>query len=634
MSKKGRKPAPALRPNTQPTSVTNPAEAKKPTTATDFLSAWWLYAAIAALCFALYGNTLSNGYVMDDGAVITDNVTTKKGFSAIPELFQQSSVFGATKENYGTYRPLTMSIFAAEVGFFGESAKAQHFMHVLFYALLCLVLYKALRLLLQNYNPWIALVAVILFAVHPLHTEVAANIKSRDEILSLGLALGSLYFLLKQIDFGKGALWAYILFFAALLTKESAITFLAVLPLSLYFFRDISVGRIVKLCLPLLLPAAIYLLMRNAVLENIPTEIAVINNSLAEAQTFAERLPTVLYILLRYIGLLFYPHPLTWEYGFNQIPLKFWADPLVLVSLAVHLFLAVAAIVLFFRRSIFSWCILFYYITLSTSANVVILIAATMGERFVFTPSLGFCVAAAAGLVAITGGIYKADFFKVKKPVLLGIITVIVVVSGIKVHARNKEWESNLTLFAAGVKVSPNSYRANSAFAFETLKAGERATDPAQKQEHFSQAKEHYHKAVSIYPEMGSDWYNLSVAYSYLGEKERSFLALQRSFEKNPNFFNTAYNLGTIYMQRQDYPNMLKYFKRASEIDPTFGDVLFKTGVAHHYLNQLPEAINYYEQHLKKEPKSREAITNLQVAYQSLGNTERAQFYANLLSDM
>lgn len=629
MSKKGNKPTPVPRP--VPPSVAKPAEAKNQAAATDFLSAWWIYAAIAALCFVLYGNTLSNGYVMDDGAVITDNVTTKKGFSAIPELFGQSSVFGSTKENYGTYRPLTMSLFAAEVGFFGENAKAQHFMQVLFYAALCVMLYKTLRLLLKNYNPWIALVAVMLFAVHPLHTEVAANIKSRDEILSLGFAFGSLYFLLKQIDTGKGAVWAYILFFAGLLSKESAITFLAVLPLSLYFFREVTVGRIAKLCLLLLLPAAIYLLMRSAVLDDIPDQVAIINNSLSEAKTLGGRLPTVLYILLRYIGLLFYPAQLTWDYGFNQIPLKTWADPLVLVSLAVHVLLAIAAIVLFFRRNLFSWCILFYYITISTSANVVVLIAATMGERFVFTPSLGFCVAVAAILVAITGGIRQVDFLKVKKPVLLGMVAAIVVMSTLRVHARNKEWESNLTLFKAGTEVSPNSYRANSAYAFESLKAGEKDTDPARKQQYFSEAMKHYAKAVMIYPEMGNDWYNLSVAYSHLGDKERSFKALQKSFEKNPKFFNTAYNLGTIYMQQKDYKNMLKYYKHASELDPNFGDVLFKVGVAYHYLGEIPNAIKYYEQHLGKKPGSRDAIANLRVAYQGIGNTERANYYAKLL---
>ncbi len=57
-----------------------------------------------------------------------------------------------------------------------------------------------LRRLLSNFSIAIPLIATLLFVVHPVHTEVVANIKSRDEILSLLFTLFSLSFLLKASD--------------------------------------------------------------------------------------------------------------------------------------------------------------------------------------------------------------------------------------------------------------------------------------------------------------------------------------------------------------------------------------------------------------------------------------------------
>ncbi|MCF6142565.1 hypothetical protein L1S34_14830, partial [Flavobacterium sp. K77] len=163
-------------------------------------------------------------------------------------------------------------------------ANILHFFNILWYGLLCLVLYRTLLLLFSIKNKenifkqnFIALGTTLLFTVHPLHTEAVANVKGLDEILALLGALASLYCVLKLVEIKnesnagtsklKWQLGAVASFFAALMAKESAVTFIAVIPMALWFFSEVSLKTIIKLTVPLLLPLVLFLGIRNAVLH-------------------------------------------------------------------------------------------------------------------------------------------------------------------------------------------------------------------------------------------------------------------------------------------------------------------------------------------------------------------------------
>ncbi len=84
--------------------------------------------------------------------------------------------------------------------------------------------------------PLFVLLATLIFMAHPVHTEVVANIKSRDEILSF---LNGTLALLLVFDYSKSKNWislalAVIFFFLSLLSKETAMTTLAIIPFMLF----------------------------------------------------------------------------------------------------------------------------------------------------------------------------------------------------------------------------------------------------------------------------------------------------------------------------------------------------------------------------------------------------------------
>ncbi|MFK7981868.1 MAG: glycosyltransferase family 39 protein, partial [Saprospiraceae bacterium] len=203
----------------------------------------WLIFIVA---FLLYGNTLTHEYTQDDAIVIYDNMFTTKGFSGIPGILKYDTFYGFFKVEGkdklvagGRYRPLTLVMFAAEYALFGESPFIGHLGNVLLYGLLGIVLYLLLIKLFRARGDLpsgelLALLTTLFFMAHPIHTEVVANIKGRDEIMTLLGSLAALLFSLKAYQEEKNWLniIAGLIFFLGLMAKENAITFLAVVPLT------------------------------------------------------------------------------------------------------------------------------------------------------------------------------------------------------------------------------------------------------------------------------------------------------------------------------------------------------------------------------------------------------------------
>ena len=226
--------------------------ASKPIQSSILSNSFWansrLHAIIIfAVAFLLYANTLNHGFTQDDSIVITENMYTTDGVSGIPGILSKDTFFGFFKVegksklvSGGRYRPLTLVMFAIGYEMFGESPFIGHLMNVLWFGLTCLVLYwLLLRLFKFDKNPenagMIAFCTSLLFAAHPIHTEVVANIKGRDEIIALLGSLGALFFAIKSYQEKKPILnfLAVGIFFIAFFSKENVITFLAIIPLTL-----------------------------------------------------------------------------------------------------------------------------------------------------------------------------------------------------------------------------------------------------------------------------------------------------------------------------------------------------------------------------------------------------------------
>jgi protein O-mannosyl-transferase len=303
---------------------------------------------ILAYSFILYGNTLSHSYALDDDFVSKGNSFVKQGFQGIPAIFSRGFFYGFNQRNDQAYRPIPLLTTAVEVGFWGENPQTHHFFNVFYYALACLLLFFVLKRIFSQYPVIIPFLIVLVFTAHPVHTEDVANIKSRDEILNFLFLQGLLLTLFRFIDTNKkGFLGLSLLFFfLATLTKEGAITFLGLIPLFIYFFSTVSWKRILTILIPFVAVAGLYFVLRLSVLDAVTfkEKLTLINNSLLSAVNPYDRLATAILVQGKYLLLLFFPHPLSYDYSYNQIPVVTFFNPWVLLTLLVFIALTVYAI--------------------------------------------------------------------------------------------------------------------------------------------------------------------------------------------------------------------------------------------------------------------------------------------------
>ncbi|MES2592521.1 MAG: tetratricopeptide repeat protein [Bacteroidota bacterium] len=587
------------------TSIQNPVS--KPTAAilSDFSFTDFKIQAmiLIILGFILYTNSFYNEYALDDGIVIQKNEYVQRGIRGIPKILSTDaydsfyrSMNAKQQLSGGRYRPLSVITFAIEQQLFGSKEKAKtaeetafirHVINVLFYILSVVVLLYFLRDFIFKDNPLAAFIASFIFLIHPLHTEVVANIKSRDEILSFLFIILTFIKLLSyhHTKEKKQLFYAVVCYFLAFLSKEYAITLLILIPMLLYITKNYTLKESIIATIPFILVAAVYLFIRFSIvgkggdIEN-PD---VLNNPFKFA-TSSEKWATKIEILNHYLRLLFYPYPLSSDYSYNTIPYTNFGNVWVWVSILLHLSAITATIVLFFKRNILAFALAFYLLHLLLISNILMDLGATMGERLIYHSSLGFAISIAF-FAAWSLGKLKQQL--TQKIIGIGLGILVTCGCALVVIQRNTEWKNDTTLFIADAKTVPNSALVNG-------NAGKAYIDMSEKPENKSQEKEltiksiyHLSKSVLIHKEYVNGYLNLGVAYFKLKQYDKArenWDIAKRIYPNNPFLKTNLKLMGTVYYneamlkgKKQPF-EALKLLEKAVEVDPKNADYWYNLG--------------------------------------------------------
>ncbi len=592
----------------------------------------WFPVVFFLLAFLVYFNTIFFGYSGDDSIVTYNNSFVQQGVSSFSGIIKNGMLKGLNGSNIAEYRPVTILSFAMEKSMFGNSPKVNHFFNVFLYALLCALLFIFMRKILKQYPLVVAALITTLFVLHPIHTEVVANIKSRDEILCMLFGLLSLNYIFEyqQSSQNRFLIYSYITFFLCLLSKENGYAYIGLIPLVLYFFSDSTFKRVVLLTLPFFAIAGLSILIRMNVLDSffLTGKLTMMENSLLAATTSGDMLATNFTMLFHQLWLLFFPLTLSWDYSFNEFPVVGWNDLKAVLSLLIHLGLLSIAILGLKKKNIFSFIILFYFISSFITSNLVIKIGSSFGERFLFTPSLAFCM----GLLFLLAKLFSVDPEKKELPgssPIFKILAVVFLLYSLKTISRNRDWKDSESLFASGVETSPNSIRTHNLYANSLRQKAASIPDMEQKRELLKTAIDEFQKGLAIYPNSGT-YYELGLIYYSLGDTGSTAEMFKRALQLQPDFVQALNNYGLILFNKKEYVNALGNFKRAVEKDP--GHVRALAGVAACYqkLNDYGNAIVYYERAIQLSPANANFSSNLSALYSHMGDTAKANFYSRL----
>ncbi len=531
--------------------------------------AYWVV-LIALIGSMLYIHTYDFGYSADDGIYSHFNRVTQTGLDNWTELFEYGSMnfIQINPVNSSIYRPFTLLTFAIENEFTGEfSAPVGHRINIILYALVLVVMGLLLIHLfeLRKLPIWLALLVLLIYAVHPIHTEVVASVKSRDTLLCSLFAFSAILLWVKGGTTPRiGRLVAVgALYFLSLISKEESIPLMALVAAISYFFYQKSLLDSVKSVVPFLIPVVIYMGIRAVVLDEANTVYNSMINSVLYDAKGGEMIATNLYIYLQYIKLLFFPHPLSWDYSFSQLSVQSFSSPLVWVSLLFFGGLIYVAIKGWKSRSIFSFGIIFYLATFSIFANLSrsLIIGSNLGERFQFIPSLAFCFLLCLALYELAN-----KYAPEKKALIVGLVTLPMILGfSWKTIDRAKVWESNYTLSKSGVETAPNSWRTHMFYGDELRMRGNdiRRSSPDSAKMIFAQAVKELDKGYEIIAgRVGVSQFLGSLAESYLGlgDSTKAISILEQSTRENPNSSFAFVKLGYVEMDRKNIQKAEEWF--------------------------------------------------------------------------
>jgi protein O-mannosyl-transferase len=495
-------------------------------------------------------------------------------------------------------------------------------MNVLLYALTAVLLFQLLRRLLKQYNPLLPFFCTLLYIAHPLHTEVVANIKSRDELLCFLFFLLSALLLLQHVDTKKKSklVLASAVYFLSVFSKEGGLAYLAVFPLLLYFFKKLSLKESLVKTIPFLVPAVIFLVIHSYVISHAPTKkitYTYLDNALVAAPDAASRLATAIFMAGDYLKLLLYPHPLSYDYSFNQIPAKTFASPQVLFTLLIFALLVWFAVKKFRERNIYAFCILFYLVTMAMTSNILTLIGATFAVRFLYVPSLAFCLA-----LAFAGNKYLS------RQVFIAVSSVVFILYSYATIARNADWKDNFTLFKADVKASSGSARVHYNYGTEHMnRYAMKTTDKEEKKTLMMLPIQEFEEAVSIDPKAQDAYHNLGIAYYHSQEYKKSIESTLLSIKYNPNNGVSWSNLGNAYFRNGEYDKAIEALYKSITLGTVADDTYNFLGSSYFNKGEFRKAVEMYLKAIEKNPNQPDVLNNLASAYGSVGDFDHAIIY-------
>lgn len=524
---------------------------------------WWLFIGSCLL----YAMSLGHQFVLDDALVLTENrfvkqmdfwsILTKDTFAGFFQS-ENTSQFVAG----GRYRPLTLLIFSV-IYSITQSPWVFHVLNVLAFAATVVVVYR----LTEQFNfkhaqqqQRLALFTAILFAVHPIHTEVVNNIKGLDDILSLLLALIAWLILLKtpKPPAIKQFAGLFCLMFLALMSKESAIVIVPLAAVSLWFFQNNSVWLSLKRCAPFIVASLLYVLIRAVVIHS-AADIQIMpelmndpflqwHQGAWEPLSIANKYGTIFHTLGLYLHQVLLPIKLSHDYYPHAIPVTGLCNWQSVLSMLLYSGMAFYCLYGLLKKQLPAFAILIYLVSLALFSNVFFTIGTLMAERFLYMPSLGICLLMAWCFIVLS---QKIKNRKIALILLSAVAVSTLIAACWQTLLRSQDWHNNLTLFKADISKSTNSAKLNTALGGELIAQWQARQTNNNETIQLEIALNYLNHAIELHPTYAQAYLLKGNALHYLGRTNDAIKTYHQALTFKPNFSAAKDNLARVDAQRK-----------------------------------------------------------------------------------
>ena len=580
------------------------------------LSSRLTYCAIlAAVVFAVYANTLLNGFVYDDNIQLVANPWITD-FKYLPDVLSTHSFgFKDGKDLGTTYRPLAIIVFMTEYSLFGLKPAGWHLVNVLLHLANTLMVFFTASVLLKVLSPKegrlaniAPFAAALVFAVHPVNSETVSWASCVPELVYTFLSVTAFNLYIRSRNSSSYALniASAALFFIALFAKETAI----VLPMLVFVFdllypdnkRVIGVAAL-KRYLPYAAFTVLYFLIRLSAL-----------GGMAPRENMYPFLNGFQYLLngftlfVNYLRVLLIPVN---DYPFQVLdPVFSISEPRAFISIALTFIFF--AFILFARKRINN-------ISLLSAAIIVLPILpalyipgisrAAFADRYLYLPTFGFGIVLSMLLISLGG--MTAD--RRAGTYVIAALVVISIAFSAATGLRNTRWKDDITLWRASLQGSQENYFAMYQLGAAYLKAGK-----------YDEGIEMAARAIAVtgsskYPDpavTGDSLLNLAYAYQEKGMLAEAAAQYEELLAIMPGDPMINYNIATVYLQSGLLDQAIAHFSKALEgfsAPEDRRDALLNLGNCYTKKGDFGTARLSYEEALRISPGDPVVTGNLRV---------------------
>ena len=518
-------------------------------------------AAVAVLLATLLGfaRTLAYDFVWDDALLIQRSQRLQQ-WTSLPAVLG-SHFWSEVHEGSHYYRPLVSLSFFLDVQAWGFNPMGFHLTNLLAHLAAALAVLALARRLTGSVLA--SAVAGVAFALHPIHTESVTFISGRTDVLA------TLFFLLALLGYVRwrqqGGLLTFAgslsAFFLGLAAKEVAVT----LPLVLLLYdrmagpKERGAGALARALTRYAAYGgviALYLMVRMASLG------ALVESEPGTWGTLLTRILTATKIVATYAWLTLVPFPANPYYIIVPV---LWPPPpawwVATGGLAVLLILTLWAA---WRRPLWGFAALWFWVTLIPSVGVDLLPVPTaiMAERFLYLPSVGFCLLLAmavhqllgTGQLLSAGRALAAD--QVRPLPALGLATLLLGYILLTLW-RNEPWKDHYHLYSHMVEMSPESDLPHVNLALVHLPRGE-----------VLEAHAHFLRGVEIAPHNPRALVGLGLTETILGNRESGLKHALEGARQAPENPHVLAFLAQLYLLREEPEHAVTVFEESLRLHP------------------------------------------------------------------
>jgi len=560
---------------------------------------YYILLGIVIITIFSFSSSINNGFVnWDDNFYVTNNDYIKNlSPKGIIEIFKSY-----TKDEL----PITHLSLAIDYHFWQLNAKPYHTINLIFHILNILLAFKFILLLTKRKE--IAIIASLLFAIHPMRVESVAWVAERKDMLFSFFYLSSLisYLYYLKSDYKiRYLFFALLLSIISILSKFAAVTLPVILLLIDYYYqRKFSIKNILEKIPFLIFPLISGIIHYNAPAATILVKDVISNFSFIDTIFLASY--SLIFYVLKFILPInlyaLYPYPVKVN---GLLPIEYYLAPIAVIILII-LFFKYYKKLLNISRDIF-FGIIFFIITISLVLQIVPfgghVIAA---DRYTYIPYIGLFIIVGRLYCYIIDNQNKYSN-KIKSYLTIGLV-IIALIFSIQTYNRNLVWKDSITLWTDVIEKNPEVAIAynNRALAkcdsinyqMEFNKRALSINDSAA----YQNAIVDYDKAVKIEKKFAAAYYNRGLAKNKLKDYNGAIYDYSNAININPKYVEAYYNRGNAYKDTGNFENAISNYNKAIEINPDFKLAYNNRGVVKFQLKDFNSTVSDFNHVIRLDP--------------------------------